>query len=126
MSETCLERWMRQPHFTCPRCDATSWNPRDIANRYCSRCHIFVAPPITLREAAHEDPLRVRAARRRAEEALRPNPHERAREDDAASPFPSFPPFSSDPAPSTAPDPSPPSFDPGGGDSGGGGASGNW
>jgi uncharacterized membrane protein YgcG len=119
MSETCLERWMRQPHFTCPRCDAKSWNPRDLKELYCGRCHIFVAPPITLREAAHE---------RRAEEYKGRGITQltRREDDDSGSSFPTFPTFSSDPAPSTAPDPSPPSFDPGGGSSGGGGASGDW
>jgi hypothetical protein len=123
MSETMKERWMRQPHFTCPRCDATSWNPNDLREHYCGRCRLFFAPPgISLRDGAPRDPVGVSKARKRAEEALRPNPHERVREDDTSNPFPSF---SSDPAPPTAPDP-PASIEPGGGSSGGGGASGDW
>lgn len=38
-----------RPSFTCPRCGAVSYNPNDIANRYCGRCHVFVddaAPPV--------------------------------------------------------------------------------
>jgi ribosomal protein S27AE len=124
MSETCLERWMRHPHFTCPRCLATSWNASDIANRYCGRCHVFFAPFADLREGAPHDPTGVHQARQRAVEATRPHPRERAREDDATpSPFTFSP--APDP-PSAAPDPSPSSIDPGGGTSGGGGASGDF
>lgn len=25
--------------FTCPRCSRTSWNPFDVAERYCGACH---------------------------------------------------------------------------------------
>lgn len=32
------------PSFTCPRCGAVSFNPNDMANRYCGRCHDFTAP----------------------------------------------------------------------------------
>jgi uncharacterized membrane protein YgcG len=121
MSETCLERWMQKPHFTCPRCDATSWNPHDIANRYCGRCHIFVAPTITLREAAPRDPIGVARARKRAEESLAPR--RKADDDDSGASifFPSAPPTAPDDPPAAAPD-----IDPGGGSSGGGGASGDW
>jgi hypothetical protein len=35
--------------FTCPRCEATSWNPNDAAEGYCARCHAWTgsqfAPP---------------------------------------------------------------------------------
>src|SRR5262245_60356673 len=27
--------------FVCPRCRFTSYNPHDIAHRYCGRCHAF-------------------------------------------------------------------------------------
>lgn len=30
------------PSFTCPRCGAVSFNPNDIRERYCGRCHVFV------------------------------------------------------------------------------------
>jgi hypothetical protein len=30
------------PSFTCPRCGAVSYNPNDIRERYCGRCHVFV------------------------------------------------------------------------------------
>jgi hypothetical protein len=30
-----------RPSFTCPRCGATSYNPNDIAEQYCGRCHVF-------------------------------------------------------------------------------------
>ena len=58
MTETLIERWNRQPHFTCPECGIKSWNPNDIHERYCGRCHIFFA---------FED----RALRQRYEEARR-------------------------------------------------------
>jgi len=126
MAETLLERWWRQPHFTCPRCDITSWNPRDLKELYCGRCHLFFAPPAVwpideppMRHRAPRDEVGVHRARKRAEEALRPTRH-----DEEENSFPSFPSFSSDPSP--AADPTPSSIDPGGGDSGGGGASGDW
>jgi hypothetical protein len=30
-----------RPSFTCPRCQAVSAHPDDVANRYCGACHIF-------------------------------------------------------------------------------------
>lgn len=27
------------PSFACPRCGATSWNPNDVREGYCGRCH---------------------------------------------------------------------------------------
>ena len=27
--------------YACPRCQALTYNPTDIANRYCGRCHRF-------------------------------------------------------------------------------------
>jgi hypothetical protein len=30
------------PAFRCPRCGAVSYNPNDIRERYCGRCHVFV------------------------------------------------------------------------------------
>lgn len=29
------------PSYVCPKCRARSYNPNDIANRYCGRCHTF-------------------------------------------------------------------------------------
>jgi RecJ-like exonuclease len=29
------------PSFACPRCGAVSYNPNDIRERYCGRCHQF-------------------------------------------------------------------------------------
>lgn len=31
--------------FTCPRCQAVSYNPNDIRERYCGRCHQFADQP---------------------------------------------------------------------------------
>ena len=31
-----------RPSFICPRCGAESFNPNDIRERYCGRCHVFV------------------------------------------------------------------------------------
>ena len=30
------------PSITCPICGSVSFNPGDIANRYCGRCHLFL------------------------------------------------------------------------------------
>jgi hypothetical protein len=30
------------PSFVCPRCGAQSFNPNDIRERYCGRCHAFI------------------------------------------------------------------------------------
>lgn len=30
-----------QPSYTCPRCGRTSYNPNDLAQRYCGACHAF-------------------------------------------------------------------------------------
>jgi hypothetical protein len=126
MSETLIQRWMARPHFTCPRCDATSWNENDIRENYCGRCHLFFAPPATVEDFQPYRERRVEALR------PRPRPHARpaeepsgssARHDDEPSNLPTFPTFSP-PDPPAAPDP--PAFDPGGGSSGGGGASGDY
>jgi hypothetical protein len=36
-----LKNLAAQPRFVCPQCRAVSFNPNDIANRYCARCHQF-------------------------------------------------------------------------------------
>jgi hypothetical protein len=36
---------MTQPSFTCPICRFQSFNPTDVAEQYCARCHAFVAEP---------------------------------------------------------------------------------
>lgn len=40
--------------FVCPICDAVSHNPGDAIERYCGRCHVFVADvaeaPISVRK----------------------------------------------------------------------------
>lgn len=33
-------------NFTCPRCGAVSWNPHDLEQGYCGRCHWWTADPI--------------------------------------------------------------------------------
>ena len=33
------------PFFTCPRCGAVSYNPKDRREGYCGRCHDWTAPP---------------------------------------------------------------------------------
>jgi hypothetical protein len=37
------------PAYTCPLCGATSHGPDDIANRYCGRCHKFLADALRMR-----------------------------------------------------------------------------
>jgi hypothetical protein len=39
---------MAEPSITCPRCGATSYNPHDLAHRYCGRCHAFHDDPAAL------------------------------------------------------------------------------
>lgn len=34
-----------QPSWTCPHCQATSYNPGDVENHYCGRCHHFCDQP---------------------------------------------------------------------------------
>lgn len=36
---------MTRPPFTCPRCGAESWNPTDLQEGYCGRCHDWTGPP---------------------------------------------------------------------------------
>lgn len=33
------------PSFTCPVCGATSWNPNDVREGYCGRCHDWTGQP---------------------------------------------------------------------------------
>lgn len=124
MSETTLERWKRaKPHFICPRCDAISWNPTDIAERYCGRCHVFFAPPTAWPLPRPQLAAVAPMPRKRRIEPARPTRQTDARRDDDNNPLPTFPTFST-PDPPSPPDP--PAFDPGGGSSGGGGASGDF
>lgn len=37
----CLVRQVVQPSITCPRCKLTSFNPNDVAQRYCGHCQQF-------------------------------------------------------------------------------------
>jgi len=109
MTETLIERWLKKPHFTCPKCHRTSWNPSDIGNQYCGACHEFFGQK---RDYVRNRPPSY------GEYAERPQPA-RSRDDDSVVSFPTFPTPSWDP-------PDPPSFEPGGGSSGGGGASGDY
>jgi ribosomal protein S27AE len=36
-----LEEAREPPSYVCPRCGARSFNPNDIRERYCGRCHVF-------------------------------------------------------------------------------------
>lgn len=130
MTETCLERWMKLPHFTCPKCHRTSWNLSDVGNQYCGACHLFfgqkrdsVRQPV-FREVHPRPRPRPRIVE---DEAPKRRREEESRRRDVDSPSFNLPPSSTwdtpDP-PSSVPDP--PSFDPGGGSSGGGGASGDY
>jgi hypothetical protein len=31
--------------FICPHCGTESFNPNDIRERYCGRCHVFADDP---------------------------------------------------------------------------------
>lgn len=35
-----------RPSITCPVCQRTSYNPHDIAHRYCGCCHRFLDDPV--------------------------------------------------------------------------------
>ena len=60
------------PSFVCPRCGAKSFNPNDIAARYCGRCHAFVDdPPHSPGVQKALDHFWQGLAKRRAEEAYR-------------------------------------------------------
>lgn len=124
MSETLIERWMRRPHFTCPRCAATSWNPNDIAQLYCGRCHLFFAPPEVWPLPRQGEPLNPRPHKHTEPARYSSEPARRRDDDDVSNPFPTFSTPSYDPP--TADPLAAPDFDPGGGSSGGGGASGDW
>jgi uncharacterized membrane protein YgcG len=113
VTETLIERWAKlKPHFRCPQCDAISFNPTDIRERYCGRCHLFFG---------RLGPVRGRIVERQhSDDSAR-----RTSTDDTpiSNPFANltFDAGTYDPAP-PAPDP-PSTIDPGGGSSGGGGAS---
>ena|ERR1700729_2020340 len=40
--------------FICPRCGAVSYNPNDIRELYCGRCHVFLSEECERRLAALE------------------------------------------------------------------------
>jgi transcription elongation factor Elf1 len=125
---TLIEWWaQRTPHFRCPRCGRISFNHNDIARRYCGACHVSFEHGVPdFDQTSQIKSAYAHFGQKRAREAdtYRSEADTHRHNDDVSSPFPTFPTFSSDPAPPTAPDP--PSFDPGGGSSGGGGASGDW
>lgn len=54
------------PYYHCPFCNAVSYNPHDILNGYCGRCHRFASDdPITAGAAAyHNDSYPERACDR--------------------------------------------------------------
>ena len=112
MTSTLVEWWAaRKPHFRCPQCGAISFNPHDISERYCGRCHLFFTK-VKMRPKLRQPDNTVVEERRRASTS------------DDSSPVISFPTSSPgwlDPAPNV--DPSPGDITPGGGSSGGGGAS---
>lgn len=31
----------KEPSFTCPKCERTSYHPKDLEQRYCGACHEF-------------------------------------------------------------------------------------
>jgi hypothetical protein len=39
-----LENIGEPPSYRCPRCGAVSFNPHDLKQRYCGRCHQFENP----------------------------------------------------------------------------------
>lgn len=58
--------------FVCPRCGAESFNPNDIAEHYCGRCHAFVDdPPHSPGVQKAMDRFWEALAKRRAKEAYR-------------------------------------------------------
>jgi hypothetical protein len=38
---SCCDAPQAQPSFECPSCGAVSYNPNDIRERYCGRCHAW-------------------------------------------------------------------------------------
>lgn len=48
-----------KPSFTCPCCGAVSYNPNDIAQRFCGRCHDWTGDPaLAARHLARDCPHR--------------------------------------------------------------------
>jgi hypothetical protein len=41
----------KPPSFVCPHCGAESFNPNDIRERYCGRCHAYVDDIAVMMEA---------------------------------------------------------------------------
>lgn len=39
-----------QATYTCPHCGAVSYNPNDLAEQYCGRCHRFARDPVLIAE----------------------------------------------------------------------------
>lgn len=33
-----------RPSISCPRCQRTSWHPKDVETGYCGACHLFNPP----------------------------------------------------------------------------------
>ena len=40
----CEQRASGRESYACPRCGAVSYNPNDVANKYCGQCHLFENP----------------------------------------------------------------------------------
>ena len=53
--------WFR-PVFVCPECSTTSFNPNDIRENYCGRCHKFF-PEEPINPDREPDPADEYAAR---------------------------------------------------------------
>ena len=49
-----------RPSFACPRCQAVSYNPNDIRERYCGRCHQFADDASPALDMGHNPVSRVR------------------------------------------------------------------
>jgi hypothetical protein len=45
--------------FVCQHCGAESFNPNDIRERYCGRCHAFVDDPPAIRPRPLSDPCAI-------------------------------------------------------------------
>jgi hypothetical protein len=49
------------PHAWCPACRVATWNPNDVANRYCGRCRRFyddfVLPPAEVSPKTDDHPF---------------------------------------------------------------------
>jgi hypothetical protein len=46
---------MTNLHLTCPICGRTSYNPNDLAERYCGACHLCLDDVVVIAPGVYDD-----------------------------------------------------------------------